>query len=70
MLTCICSWQVELRPGVPWSAAVTVKVYSGRSAILMGDAVFSSPEVGLRENRSALGPSEDATETIITLKSS
>lgn len=55
---------------MPWSAAVTVKVYSDRSAILRGDAVLSSPEDGLREKRSALGPSEDETGTVVTLKSS
>lgn len=61
IFTCICSWQVELRPGVPWSAAVTVRAYSARSTHLRGEAVLSSPLVGLREKRSALGPSEDAT---------
>lgn len=56
MLTCIRSWQVELRPGVPWSAAITVKAYSARSAHLRGEAVLSSPLFGWREKRSALGP--------------
>lgn len=59
IITCICSWQVELRPGEPWSAAVTVKAYSARSDHLSGEAALSSPVVGLREKRSALGPSEN-----------
>lgn len=67
LFTWIRSWQVELRPGVPWSAAVTVKAYSARSAHLRGEAVLSSPLVGLREKRSALEPSEDATYTDISL---
>lgn len=66
MFTCIRSWPVELRPGVPWSAAVTVKAYSARSDHLRGEAVLSSPLVGLKEKRSALGPSEDATDTDIS----
>ena len=68
MFTCNRSWQVELRPGVPWSAAVTVKMYSARSAHLRGEAVLSSPLVGLREKRSALEPSEDAAEMDISSK--
>lgn len=68
MFTCICSRQVELRPGVPWSAAVAVKAYSARSAHLRGEAALSSPVVGLREKRSALAPSEDATNTDIRSK--
>lgn len=66
LFTCIRIWQVELRPGVPWSAAVTVKAYSARSAHLRGEAVLSSPLVGLKEKRSTLGPSEDATDTYIS----
>lgn len=54
--TCICRRQVELSPGVPWSAAVTMKVYSDRSAHLSGEAAFSSPVIGLRVKRSALAP--------------
>lgn len=50
---------MELRPGVPWSAAVTVNMYSARSNHLRGAAVLSSPLVGFREKRSALGPSDD-----------
>lgn len=56
VFTCICRRQVELSPGVPWSAAVTMKVYSARSAHLRGDAAFSSPVIGLRVKRSALAP--------------
>lgn len=56
VFTCIRSWLVELRVGVPWSAAVTVKAYSARSAALRGEAVLSSPVVGLMEKRSALEP--------------
>lgn len=56
VFTCIRSLQVELRPGVPWSVAVTVKAYSALSAHLRGEAVRSSALVGFRENRSALGP--------------
>lgn len=53
---------------MPWSAAVTTKMYSARSAHLRGEAVLSSPLVGLREKRSALEPSEDATDTDISSK--
>lgn len=56
VFTCICRRQVELSPGVPWSAAVTMKVYSDRSAHLRGEAAFSSPVIGLRVKRSALAP--------------
>lgn len=56
VFTSICRRQVELSPGVPWSAAVTMKVYSDRSAQLRGEAVFSSPVTGLRVKRSALAP--------------
>ena len=68
MLTCIWSWQVELRSGVPWSVAVTVKAYSARSANLRGEAVRSSPLVGLMEKRSALGPWEEAMHMEISSK--
>lgn len=57
-VTCICIWQVELRPGEPWSAAVTVKAYSARSIHLRGEAALSSPVVGLRVKRSALAPAQ------------
>lgn len=56
VITCMCRRQVELSPGVPWSAAVTMKVYSERSPQLRGKAVFSSPVTGLRVKRSALAP--------------
>lgn len=56
VFTCICRRQVEVSPGVPWSAAVTMKVYSDRSAHLRGEAAFSSPVIGLRVKRSALAP--------------
>lgn len=56
MITWICRRQVELSPGVPWSAAVTMKAYSDRSPQLRGEAVFSSPVMGLRVKRSALAP--------------
>lgn len=64
VFTCTRSWQVELRPGVPWSAAVTVKLYSARSAHLKGEAVLSSPLFWLREKRSALGPSGNTADMI------
>lgn len=64
MFTRICRRQVELSPVVPWSAAVTVKMYSARSAHLRGEADLSSPVVGFRAKRSALEPSEKYTYCI------
>lgn len=64
VFTCIRSWQVELRVGAPWSAAVTVKAYSARSVNLRGEAVLSSPVVGLMEKRSALEPEVNETNII------
>lgn len=57
-VTCICIRQVELRPGEPWSAAVTVKAYSARSIHLRGEEALSSPVVGLRVKRSARAPAQ------------
>lgn len=61
VFTCIRSWQVELSVGAPWSAAVTVKAYSARSVNLRGEALLSSPVVGLMEKRSALEPEVNET---------
>lgn len=63
VLTCICSRQVELSPGEPWSAAVTTKAYSDRSPQLRGAAVLSSPVTGLRVKRSALAPAGELSRS-------
>lgn len=48
--------QEVLRGGSPLSVAVTVSAYSARSEWLRGDDERSSPEMGFKEKRSALGP--------------
>lgn len=45
-----------LRGARPRSEAVTMKLYSAQSDWLRGEAERSSPVVGLRVKRSALGP--------------
>lgn len=48
-----------LRGGSPLSAAVTVSMYSARSEWLSGDDECSSPVLGFKEKRSALGPAKN-----------